>query len=159
MKNVIKISLSLTLILLINSCGSVKHKNITGETTIKEVFNPDKYLDSDNIYYAIVSGEHGDENTAKIIALENAQREFLNKAESMVNSAAKIEESGSLRNRVGTLDRDAKIGVITKAVGKNIQRVDSQLSYREISEGKSTYIYRAVYKIEVNNIISLLNEL
>ena len=116
-------------------------------------------MDSDNVYYAIVSGEHGDENTAKIIALENAQREFLNKAESMVNSAAKIEETGSLRNRVGTLDRDGKIGIVTKAVGKNIQRVDSQLSYREISEGKATYIYRAVYKIEVDNIISILNEL
>jgi hypothetical protein len=48
---------------------------------------------------------------------------------------------------------------VTKAVGKNIQRVDSQLSYREISEGKATYIYRAVYKIEVDNIISILNEL
>ncbi len=159
MKNIIKLSLVFTLTLLINSCGSVKHENITGETTIKEVFNPDKYLDSDNVYYAIVSGEHGDENTAKIIALENAQREFLNKAESMVNSAAKIEETGSLRNRVGTLDRDGKIGIVTKAVGKNIQRVDSQLSYREISEGKATYIYRAVYKIEVDNIISILNEL
>jgi hypothetical protein len=159
MKKALKLSLTLLIILLISSCGSVKYKDITGETTIKEVFNPDKYLDTDNIYYAIVSGEHGDENTAKIIALENAQREFLNKAEAMVNSAAKIEESGSLRNRVGTLDRDAKIGVITKAVGKNIQRVDSQLSYREISEGKSTYIYRAVYKIEVDNIISLLTEL
>ena len=158
MKNTLKLSVTLFLMLLISSCG-VKYKNITGEVTIKEAFNPDKYLDTDNIYYAIVSGEHGDENQAKLSAIANAQTEFANKAEAMVNSAAKIEETGSLRNRVGTLDRDAKIGVITKAVGKNIQRVDSQLSYREISEGKATYIYRAVYKIEVDNIISLLTEL
>ena len=144
-----------TISLLVHSCGSLKNKDITGEKEIKQVFKTKQFKDSNDVFYAIVVGEHGDEMEAKNLALSEARLQFTTKGSSMVESAVKKDGTRSMNDRVGSLDVETKNVVISKAVSSYMNEVDSKLFY---SEERGTYIYRAVYKIETDNIISLLNQ-
>jgi hypothetical protein len=46
-----KILLTAIVLSIFTSCGSMKHKDITGEKEIKEVFNKKKYQDNDDNFY------------------------------------------------------------------------------------------------------------
>ena len=155
MKKLLKGIALVTVIFIVYSCGSLKNKDITGEKEIKQVFKTKQFKDSNDVFYAIVVGEHGDEMEAKNLALAEARLQFTTKGSSMVESAVKKDGTRSMNDRIGSLDLETKSLVISKAVSSYMYEVDSKLFYSEI---RGTYIYRAVYKIETDNIISLLKQ-
>lgn len=155
MKKLLKGIALVTVLFIVHSCGSLKNKDITGEKEIKQVFKTKQFKDSNDVFYAIVVGEHGDEMQAKDFALVAARSQFTTKGSSMVESAVKKDGTRSMNDRIGSLDLETKSLVISKAVSSYMNEVDSKLFYSEI---RGTYIYRAVYKIETDNIISLLKQ-
>jgi hypothetical protein len=155
MKVLLKITIFLSVLFLLESCGSLKHKDITGSTKVKQVFSTKKYRDTEDVSYVIVSGEHGDEMEAKVLALANARLMFSNKATSLVNSAVIKEGSRELSNRAGTLNEKTKSAIISKAIQSYMYEVESELYY---SEGRGTYTYWQVFKIDIDKIVSLLKD-
>tara|TARA_B100000401_G_C52800542_1_gene718318 strand:- start:1774 stop:2178 length:405 start_codon:yes stop_codon:yes gene_type:complete len=134
----------------------MKHKDITGEKEIKEVFNKKKYQDNEDTFYVIATGEHGDESEARLINYEDARAQFNLKASAMVETASKKDVTNSVKNKVGTMDLEAKRTVVSKAVQSYMIEEEGKLFY---SEDRSTYIYRSVYKIEIDVIVNLLQSL
>ena len=143
----------LLIICIISSCGTIKHKDITGEEEIKEVFNKNKYQDTEDIFYVFATGEHGDESEARLFNYEDARIQFNLKAAVMVETAMKKDVSQSLRNKVGTMSTEAKRTVISKATQSYMQEVEGKLFY---AKDRGTYIYRSVYKIDIDQIVSVL---
>jgi len=148
-----KILLTALILSIFTSCGSMKHKDITGEKEIKEVFNKKKYQDNDDSFYVFATGEHGDESEARLINFEDARAQFNLKAVAMVETASKKDVTKSVKNKVGTMSLEAKRTVISKAVQSNMKEEEGKLFY---SEERTTYIYRSVYKIEIEDIINLI---
>ena len=81
------------------------------QLTFWQVFKTKKFKDSNDVFYAIVVGEHGDEMEAKNLALSEARLQFTTKGSSMVESAVKKDGTRSMNDRVGSLDvgKDADI--------------------------------------------------
>ena len=71
----------------------------------------------------------------------------------MVETAMKKDVSQSLRNKVGTMSTEAKRTVISKATQSYMQEVEGKLFY---AKDRGTYIYRSVYKIDIDQIVSVL---
>ena len=71
----------------------------------------------------------------------------------MVETASKKDVTKSVKNKVGTMSLEAKRTVISKAVQSNMKEEEGKLFY---SEERTTYIYRSVYKIEIEDIINLI---
>jgi hypothetical protein len=133
------------------SCKAKNINKITGYEEVRTGMEARKYQDIEGeTYYAIVVGEHGDEGTAKRYAISQASVEFGKKAEAMVEAAFKQETGQSMRNKMGTLDIDERNTVITRACTNNMIMIEDKLFYNQETQ---IYQYRAVYKVELENII------
>ena len=63
--------------------------------------------------------------------------------------------SRSLRNKVGAMSIEAKRTVISKAAQSYMLEVEGKLFY---TQDRGTYIYRSVYKLDVEKVISVLTD-
>jgi hypothetical protein len=151
MKNLyLKLS-TIIIVLILFSCKAKNINKITGYEEVRTGMEARKYQDIEGeTYYAIVVGEHGDEGTAKRYAISQASVEFGKKAEAMVEAAFKQETGQSMRNKMGTLDIDERNTVITRACTNNMIMIEDKLFYNQETQ---IYQYRAVYKVELENII------
>lgn len=151
MKNLyLKLS-TIIIVLILFSCKAKNINKITGYEEVRTGMEARKYQDVEGeTYYAIVVGEHGDEGTAKRYAISQASVEFGKKAEAMVEAAFKQETGQSMRNKMGTLDIDERNTVITRACTNNMIMIEDKLFYNQETQ---IYQYRAVYKVELENIV------
>ena len=154
-KNILIQTTLLLIISIITSCGTIKHKDITGEEEIKEVFNKNKYQDTEDVFYVFATGEHGDESEARLFNYEDARAQFNVKAAALVETAMQKDVSRSLRNKVGAMSIEAKRTVISKAAQSYMLEVEGKLFY---TQDRGTYIYRSVYKLDVEKVISVLTD-
>jgi len=153
MKNIFNIKFLLVCVFILG-CNAKKDINKEmGFTVVESKIDKRKYQDSKSEYFAITTGQHGDQNVAERTALANAQVLFTSKMETMVQSMTEIGESSSLKNTFGKLDLEAKRTLLTKAVATESKLVDDELSYREVN-GRIEYKYTGVYKIDLDDIIT-----
>ena len=137
MKKLFKGISLVTILFIVHSCGSLKNKDITGEKEIKQVFKTKQFKDSNDVFYAIVVGEHGDEMEAKNLALAEARLQFTTKGTSMVESAVKKAGTRSMNDRIGSLD------VITKnvVISKHTLKFNCSHQYLKVKQNKNLQLY------------------
>jgi hypothetical protein len=152
MKNLFNIKILLACVFIFGCKAKKDINKEMGYTVVESKIDKRKYQDSNSEYFAITTGQHGDQNVAERTALANAQVLFTSKMETMVQSMTEIGESSSLKNTFGKLNIEAKRTLLTKAVATESRLVDDELSYREFN-GRIEYKYTGVYKIDLDDII------
>jgi hypothetical protein len=142
---------------LMLSCGTKNIHKMQGDKKIDTGIEARKYQDvPGETYYVIVLGEHGDEMIARRYAIANAAIEFGKKAQTMITALYESESSQTLKDKVGKLNNEEQASALSKASANDMILEEDQLYYNEDQGG--LYKYRAVYKVEFDNIIRFLNE-
>ena len=73
----------------------------------------------------------------------------------MITALYESESSQTLKDKVGRLNNEEQASALSKASANDMILEEDQLYYNEDQGG--LYKYRAVYKVEFDNIIRFLN--
>jgi len=155
MRNLVMTAVATALTIALQSCGPKDVHRIAGDIAVETGFEASKYKDTDNEYYAIVLGEHGDEMEARSIAMAEASLQFAAKSEAITDAAMKQIAGSNMGNRAGEKNLEAIRTVLNKAVVNNMRIVKDKLF---MNPDKGTYKYRVLLVIDVDDVIKNVRE-
>lgn len=144
------ITTGLFAVLALTSCRTKNIHKIAGDVLVEHGFEKSKWQDTDEVFYAVSIGEHGDEMEAYQIAQAEAALLIASKAEAITDAAIKFISSSEISTRFGKKSTEALRTVFNKAVVNNM-KVVKDATY--MNEEKNTYKVRMVVEVNLEDLI------
>ena len=143
------ITTGLFAVLALTSCRTKNIHKIAGDVLVEHGFEKSKWQDTDEVFYAVSIGEHGDEMEAYQIAQAEAALLIASKAEAITDAAIKFISSSEISTRFAKA-LEALRTVFNKAVVNNM-KVVKDATY--MNEEKNTYKVRMVVEVNLEDLI------